>query len=79
MPALIGGRSRREAMAEASRLIDYLGLADRAGHRPAQLSGGECQRAAVARALVNHPDVVLADEPSGSLDSHNRAEKTNMR
>lgn len=74
MPALIGGRSRREAMAEASRLIDYLGLADRAGHRPAQLSGGECQRAAVARALVNHPDVVLADEPSGSLDSHNRAE-----
>ena len=74
MPAMIGGRSKKEAMAEASRLIGYLGLADRADHRPAQLSGGECQRGAVARALINRPDVVLADEPSGSLDSHNRAE-----
>ena len=69
MPAMIGGRSKKEAMAEASRLIGYLGLADRADHRPAQLSGGECQRGAVARALINRPDVVL-----GSLDSHNRAE-----
>ena len=74
MPALIGGRRRSEAFAEAAKLIDYLGLTDRSSHRPAQLSGGEQQRAAVARALVNQPAVVLADEPSGSLDSHNRAE-----
>lgn len=74
MPALIGGRRRSEAFAEAAKLIDYLGLTDRSSHRPAQLSGGEQQRAAVARALVNRPAVVLADEPSGSLDSHNRAE-----
>lgn len=74
MPALIGGRRRSEAFAEAAKLIDYLGLSDRSSHRPAQLSGGEQQRAAVARALVNRPAVVLADEPSGSLDSHNRAE-----
>ena len=74
MPALIGGMRRKEAFARASELIDYLGLAERAAHRPSQLSGGERQRAAVARALVNRPSVVLADEPSGSLDSHNRAE-----
>lgn len=73
MPALIGGTGRREAFAEADRLIARLGLEDRAGHRPSQLSGGECQRAAVARALINRPQVILADEPSGSLDSHNRA------
>lgn len=72
MPALIGGVKRGEAFAKAAELIDYLGLKDRAEHRPAQLSGGECQRAAVARALINNPDVVLADEPSGSLDSANR-------
>jgi len=74
MPALIGGRSKNEAFAEASRLIDYLGLKARAEHRPAQLSGGERQRAAVARALINNPKIILADEPSGSLDSKNRAE-----
>lgn len=74
LPAMIGGASRSDAMARAAKLIDYLGLSDRAAHRPAQLSGGERQRAAVARALINHPRVVLADEPSGSLDSHNREE-----
>ncbi len=74
MPALIKGVRRAEAMAEAKRLLDYLGLAARAGHRPSELSGGECQRGAVARALINRPAAVLADEPSGSLDSHNRRE-----
>lgn len=74
MPALIGGMRRKEAFDRASELISYLGLTARATHRPAELSGGERQRAAVARALVNRPDVVLADEPSGSLDSHNKME-----
>jgi lipoprotein-releasing system ATP-binding protein len=74
LPAMIGGTGRAEAMRRAMELIDYLGLADRAQHRPSQLSGGERQRAAVARALINSPQVVLADEPSGSLDSHNRTE-----
>ena len=74
LPALIGGESRQEAFKRAKELVGYLGLSDRLTHRPAELSGGERQRAAVARALINRPQVVLADEPSGSLDSHNRAE-----
>jgi lipoprotein-releasing system ATP-binding protein len=74
LPAMIGGMAHREAMDRAMQLIEYMGLRDRAHHRPNALSGGERQRAAVARALINNPDVVLADEPSGSLDSHNRAE-----
>lgn len=72
MPALIGGTPRHEAFAAADRLLGLLGLAGRASHRPAQLSGGECQRGAVARALINNPGILLADEPSGSLDSANR-------
>lgn len=74
MPALIAGTPAAEATARATELLRYLGLEARASHRPTELSGGECQRGAVARALVNRPAVVLADEPSGSLDSHNRRE-----
>lgn len=74
MPALIRGVSVKEAMVRADYLCDYLGISHRLSHRPAQLSGGECQRGAVARALMNNPSIILADEPTGSLDSHNRAE-----
>lgn len=72
--ALIAGLGRREAQSSALEMLNLLGLADRASHKPSELSGGEKQRVAVARALINHPAVVLADEPSGSLDTHNKAE-----
>lgn len=74
IPGMIARRNQAENKRRAMELLDFLGLADRAGHKPAQLSGGEKQRTAVARALMNRPDIILADEPSGSLDSHNKEE-----
>lgn len=74
IPAFIGGADKKEAEERARELLQFMGLADRATHKPNELSGGEKQRVAVARALVNHPDVIMADEPSGSLDSQNKEE-----
>ena len=74
IPALIQGVSASEAKKKAREMLDFLGLSERASHKPAELSGGEKQRVAVARALINHPAVVLADEPSGSLDTQNKIE-----
>lgn len=74
IPAFIAGKSHSEAKKRATELLEFMGLADRATHKPAELSGGEKQRVAVARALVNNPEVILADEPSGSLDSKNKEE-----
>lgn len=74
IPMLIAGQGMRQANARAKELLEMLGLADRADHKPAELSGGEKQRIAVARALANQPDVILADEPSGSLDTKNKEE-----
>ena len=74
IPALIQGVSAGTARKRALEMLDFLGLEDRASHKPAELSGGERQRVSVARALINHPSVVLADEPSGSLDTQNKEE-----
>ena len=74
IPALIGGTSSSEAMRRAKETLDMMGLAERASHKPAELSGGEKQRVAVARALINRPAVIFADEPSGSLDTKNKEE-----
>ena len=74
MPALIGGMLSGEAMKKAKETLAFLGLAERASHKPAELSGGEKQRVAVARALINDPAVIFADEPSGSLDTKNKEE-----
>lgn len=74
IPAFIGGMPKKDAKARATELLEFMGLTDRAHHKPNELSGGEKQRVAVARALVNSPAVILADEPSGSLDSKNKEE-----
>lgn len=74
IPALIGGTSSAKAQRYAKEILELLGLTERSGHKPAELSGGEKQRVAVARALINRPSVILADEPSGSLDSRNKEE-----
>jgi lipoprotein-releasing system ATP-binding protein len=74
IPAFIAGKSKNEAEAKASELLGFLNLADRIDHKPSELSGGEQQRVAVARALINNPSVILADEPSGNLDTENKNE-----
>jgi len=74
IPALIAGQTKKNAREQALQILEYMKLTDRLQHKPAQLSGGENQRVAVARALVNHPKVILADEPSGSLDTKNKEE-----
>lgn len=74
IPAYIAKENRNKAENRAKELLDYLGLQDRMSHKPAQMSGGEQQRVAVARALINNPAIIFADEPSGNLDSYNRDE-----
>ena len=74
MPAFIAGKGKRASREHAMELLEFMGLADRASHKPNELSGGEKQRVAVARALMNNPEIILADEPSGSLDTQNKQE-----
>jgi lipoprotein-releasing system ATP-binding protein len=74
IPALIAGKNKKQTEMRAKELLDYLNLSERIHHKPSELSGGEKQRVAVARALINNPSIILADEPSGSLDSKNKAE-----
>lgn len=74
IPAFIAGTSTKEATKRAKEILNFMGLTERSSHKPNELSGGEKQRVAVARALINNPSVILADEPSGSLDTHNKGE-----
>lgn len=74
LPALLGGKKKNESMKKAKELLDFLNIGHRSEHKPSELSGGEQQRVAVARALINNPDIIFADEPSGNLDSKNSEE-----
>lgn len=74
IPALLGNKSKNDALSRGQELLDYLGLGHRLNHKPSELSGGEQQRVAVARALINNPSIIFADEPSGNLDSNNSRE-----
>ncbi len=74
LPALIAGVKRSDSERRAKELLDMLSLSERCGHKPSQLSGGEAQRVAIARAMINNPSLILADEPSGNLDTHSRDE-----
>jgi lipoprotein-releasing system ATP-binding protein len=78
IPAYIAGKNKNEAEMKAEELLRFLNLSDRLSHKPSELSGGEQQRVAVARALVNNPSVILADEPSGNLDTENKNELHNL-
>src|SRR5690606_21312379 len=78
IPGLIGGKDAREVRTRAESLLEMLGISSRRDHKPSELSGGEQQRTAVARALINSPDLILADEPSGNLDSKNAVELHNL-
>ena len=78
IPAIIGGRNKSDSIEKAKKTLDFLGLSTRFDHKPAQLSGGEQQRVAVARAMINDPSVIFADEPSGNLDSENSNDLHNL-
>jgi lipoprotein-releasing system ATP-binding protein len=78
MPAILGGRNKYDSIEKAKKTLDFLGLASRFEHKPSQLSGGEQQRVAVARAMINDPKIIFADEPSGNLDSQNSDELHNL-